>query len=126
MRARAVVGLLLVSHDRVRSRPRRPPKVSAMLGPLWSGNARAVAVMHDEDSSAGLQRRRHIGETSGDVGAGEVLQRQAPGRAFAGDNPPSLLHPRRAAMNVAGPPGRILPRGALSAPVGALRARLSP
>ena len=55
-----------------------------MSGPLWEWTARAVAAMHDEDSSAGLERRRHLGETSGDVGAGEVFQRQAPGCASLG------------------------------------------
>jgi hypothetical protein len=87
MRARAVVGLLLVFIDRVRSRPRRPTKVSAMLGPLWSAMRVALAAVRPliaGDSSAGLQRRRHIGETSGDDGAGEVFERQAPGRASPG------------------------------------------
>ena len=48
--------------------------------------------------------------TSGDGGAGKVFK-AGTRPCFAGDNPPSPLHPRRATMDAAGPPGRILPPG---------------
>ena len=83
MRARAVVGLLLVFIDRVRSRPRRPTWVSAMLGPLWSAMRVALAAAARWEILGRLQRRRHRRDER-QRGAGELFQRQVPGRASLG------------------------------------------